>query len=119
MAFVRERAKAGSRPRQRGMSFGDAADAFQRHSASVGGARGAVAPTTLRGYRSVIAVLSAGFPPELPLAKVTSAAVERYQERLPAEVPGQPRATLALWNWEHQAAVWWRDAAQDPLCCNR
>ena len=90
-----ERSKAGRRPRQRGMTFGDAADAFLRHAASVGGARGAVAPTTLRGYRSVIAVLAADFPPDLPLTKVTSAAVERYQERLLTEVPDGRDVPLA------------------------
>jgi len=90
-----ERSKPGRRPLQRGMSFGDAADAFLRHAASVGGARGAVAPTTMRGYRSVIAVLAAEFPPEVALAKVTSSAVERYQERLLVEVPDGRNEPLA------------------------
>lgn len=75
----RERRKGGRRPRQAGETFGEAADAFVAHAASVGGERGEVSPSTLRGYRSLIKVVGVEFPPELALVKITRRRLEEYQ----------------------------------------
>ena len=82
-----ERKKQLRRPIQAGKTFGEAGEAFVRHAASVGGKRGEVSPSTLRGYRSILGVLASDFPPDLALVKITQRQLEEYQERLLTEPP--------------------------------
>ena len=82
-----ERKKKLRRPTQAGKTFGAAGEAFVRHAASVGGKRGEVSPSTLRGYQSILRALAPHFPPEMRLIDITQRQLEEYQERLLIEVP--------------------------------
>jgi integrase len=85
--LAKERGRNSRRPRQAGKTFGEAGEAFLRHAASVGGKRGEVSASTLRGYRSILRVLAEDFPPDLPLVRITHGQLEEYQERLLTEIP--------------------------------
>lgn len=82
-----ERKKKLRRPTQAGKTFGEAGEAFVRHAASVGGKRGEVSPSTLRGYQSILRALAPDFPPEMRLIDITQRQLEEYQERLLIEIP--------------------------------
>jgi len=85
--LANERGREAGRPRVAGKTFGEAGESFVRHAASVGGKRGAVAPTTLRGYRSILRVLAEEFPPDVQLRTITPRQLEDYQERLLTDAP--------------------------------
>jgi len=94
-----ERAKPQGRRHVSGRTFGDAAEEWLTHVATVGGRRGReLAPTTLRGYRSSVSVISRTIPPATALRKITPATVERLQ----AELLGRG---LQRWTVRHHMTV--------------
>ncbi len=81
-----ERMKGLRRPTQAGKTFGAAGEAFVRRAASIGGKRGEISASTLRGYRSILRALEPDFPSEMRLRDITLRQLEEYQERLVIEI---------------------------------
>ncbi|CAA9501707.1 MAG: hypothetical protein AVDCRST_MAG53-2033 [uncultured Solirubrobacteraceae bacterium] len=100
-----ERKKKLRRPTQAGKTFGEAGEAFVRHAASVGGKRGEVSPSTLRGYRSILRALAPDFPPEMRLVDITLRQLEEYQERLLIEIPPRRQQPLNRGTVRHRMIV--------------
>ncbi len=100
-----ERKKKLRSPTQAGKTFGEAGEAFVRHAASVGGKRGEVSPSTLRGYRSILRALAPDFPPEMRLIDITQRQLEEYQERLLIEVPPRRQQPLNRATVRHRMIV--------------
>jgi len=100
-----ERKKKLHRPAQAGKTFGEAGEAFVRHAASVGGKRGEVSPSTLRGYQSILRALAPDFPPEMRLIDITRRQLEEYQERLLIEIPPKREKPLNRATVRHRMIV--------------
>ena len=100
-----ERKKQLRRPVQAGKTFGEAGEAFVRHAASVGGKRGEVSPSTLRGYRSILRALAPDFPPEMRLIDITQRQLEEYQERLLIDIPPRREQPLNRATVRHRMIV--------------
>ena len=100
-----ERKKKLRRPAQAGKTFGEAGEAFVRHAASVGGKRGEVSPSTLRGYQSILRALAPDFPPEMRLVDITRRQLEEYQERLLIEIPPKREKPLSRATVRHRMIV--------------
>ena len=100
-----ERKKKLRRPAQAGKTFGEAGKAFVRHAASVGGKRGEVSPSTLRGYESILRALAPDFPPEMRLIDITRRQLEEYQERLLIEIPPKREKPLNRATVRHRMIV--------------
>jgi len=100
-----ERKKHLRRPIQAGKTFGEAGEAFVRHAASVGGKRGEVSPSTLRGYRSILRALAPDFPPQMRLIDITQRQLEDYQERLLIDIPPRRKQPLNRATVRHRMIV--------------
>lgn len=78
-----ERSRPTGRRPSRSSTFAEAAEGWLEHVSTIGGRRGqALAPTTLRGYRSSVAVLQRTIKPEMPLRRITPAVVQALQAEL-------------------------------------